>query len=347
MEHTTPSPAAPPAGIDPAAPPAKLAPLPAPDPAPEEPEPEPEFGYAVPEYDPAQYRWVPVRRVPRADGWTEEKQRRFIEALADTGLVSLAAKEVGMTRMSAYRLRRAPYAGAFARAWDVARERAGTLIEDIAFERAIEGVEQDNYNARGELAESKRVYNDRLLTFLLSHLKPERYSREARLARVEGHFSAGGGGTPEPAAPALAQARDAHPDEDAAPRALTASRAPHVTLDEALRAMEPVLPAPVEDLVDPGELEDDLLCAEMLDGKLPQFHNEQRPAKSPERVRAEAIAAQMERGRLASEKYDRGEKISNEEFVDWCVYLDPQQGRTRRRKPRDENQRAWIEARRG
>ena len=31
------------------------------------------------EYDPADYRWVPVRRAPRYDGWTEEKQRRFIE----------------------------------------------------------------------------------------------------------------------------------------------------------------------------------------------------------------------------------------------------------------------------
>ena len=31
-------------------------------------------------YDPADYRWVPVRRKPRFDGWTEEKQRRFIEA---------------------------------------------------------------------------------------------------------------------------------------------------------------------------------------------------------------------------------------------------------------------------
>ena len=116
-----------------------------------------EFGYSAPDYDPAQYRWVPVRRVPRRDGWTEEKQRRFIEVLADTGLVALAAKEVGMTRMSAYRLRRAPYAGAFARAWDVARERAGTLIEDIAFERAIEGVEEDQYNANGELRDSRRV----------------------------------------------------------------------------------------------------------------------------------------------------------------------------------------------
>ncbi|MFN3726275.1 MAG: hypothetical protein ACK4SZ_08220 [Allosphingosinicella sp.] len=41
-------------------------------------------------YDPADYRWVPVRRRPRYDGWTEEKQRRFI-VLADTGLVSAAA----------------------------------------------------------------------------------------------------------------------------------------------------------------------------------------------------------------------------------------------------------------
>ena len=46
-------------------------------------------------YDPAHYRWVPVRRRPRYDGWTEEKQRRYI-VLADTGLVSAAAKAVGM-----------------------------------------------------------------------------------------------------------------------------------------------------------------------------------------------------------------------------------------------------------
>ena len=59
-------------------------------------------GYDSPEYyDPQEYRWVPVRRRPRHDGWTEEKQRRFIEALADTGLVSHAAKSVGMSRESA------------------------------------------------------------------------------------------------------------------------------------------------------------------------------------------------------------------------------------------------------
>lgn len=50
------------------------------------------------DYDPADYRWVPVKRRSRFDGWTEEKQRRFIEGLADTRLVSHAAKAVGMSR---------------------------------------------------------------------------------------------------------------------------------------------------------------------------------------------------------------------------------------------------------
>ncbi|MCW3846562.1 hypothetical protein OF829_04875 [Sphingomonas sp. LB-2] len=92
-----------------AAEPATLAePAPAPDPAPpesvnaltvqEDPAPPPE------PYDPADYRWVPVRRRPRLDGWTEEKQRRFIETLADTGLVNVAARAVGMTREGAYAL---------------------------------------------------------------------------------------------------------------------------------------------------------------------------------------------------------------------------------------------------
>ncbi len=83
-------------------------------------------------YDPAEYRWVPVRRRPRLDGWTEEKMRRFIETLADTGQVGLAAKTVGMSRESAYKLKRAPHGAAFARAWDAARHHAGGFLEDVA-----------------------------------------------------------------------------------------------------------------------------------------------------------------------------------------------------------------------
>ena len=140
-------------------------------------------GVAPPEaYDPADYRWVPVRRRARLDGWTEEKQRRFIETLADTGQVGLAAKAVGMSRESAYKLRRAPHAAAFARAWDAARHHAGSLLEDVAFERAIEGVEHNVFDEHGEVICTRRVHNDRLLMFLLRHLKPERYAADALVA---------------------------------------------------------------------------------------------------------------------------------------------------------------------
>lgn len=36
-------------------------------------------------FDPADYKWIPVRRRPRKDGWSEAKQRLFIEVLAMPG----------------------------------------------------------------------------------------------------------------------------------------------------------------------------------------------------------------------------------------------------------------------
>lgn len=240
-----------------------------------------------PAYDPAEYRWVPVRRRPRHDGWTEEKQRRFIEALADTGLVSHAAKAVGMSRQSATRLRRSPHNAAFARAWDAARLHSGSALEDIAFERAIEGQEQNIYNEYGEVVCTKRVVNDRLLTFLLSHLMPERYGKAARAA--------------------------APTDTPPAPEVLEAS----------LRAMEPPLPAPPEALLDPETLEAEIEIAEIADGTLPQFLSEQHPRKSEEQIKAEEIAAQHVRGKIACEKSERGEELNDQEYRDSCHYLDP------------------------
>jgi len=56
--------------------------------------------------------------------WTTDKALAFLGALAELGQVSEAARAVGMTRQSAYRLRaRLGDAGPFARAWDQARAR--------------------------------------------------------------------------------------------------------------------------------------------------------------------------------------------------------------------------------
>ena len=59
---------------------------------------------------------VPGRR--RADGWTALRQAAFLVALARTGSVSQAAREVGMARETAYRLRSREGGESFAAAWD-------------------------------------------------------------------------------------------------------------------------------------------------------------------------------------------------------------------------------------
>ncbi len=55
--------------------------------------------------------------VPRtgnhADGWTVERQQRFVTALADIGSVCAAAKAVNMASEGTYQLRRKPDASAF------------------------------------------------------------------------------------------------------------------------------------------------------------------------------------------------------------------------------------------
>src|SRR3546814_15381884 len=83
------------------------APIPAPDATPA-PKPEPIPALDAHGHDPAAYEWVPVLRKRRKDGWSPDKQRAFIEVLADTGSVATAAQRVGMSESSAYRLRRSP-----------------------------------------------------------------------------------------------------------------------------------------------------------------------------------------------------------------------------------------------
>lgn len=65
--------------------------------------------------------FYPVPRLRRRDdGWLPARQADFLGYLAETGSVSAAAARVGMSRESAYRLRRREGAESFAAAWDAA-----------------------------------------------------------------------------------------------------------------------------------------------------------------------------------------------------------------------------------
>ncbi len=58
----------------------------------------------------------------RRDGWTPERQLRFLAALARTPSITKAAAYAGMSRESAYRLRARKDGALFAAAWDHALE---------------------------------------------------------------------------------------------------------------------------------------------------------------------------------------------------------------------------------
>ena len=120
--------------------------------------------------------FTPVpRQYERHDGWTPERQRGFIEALADTGSVEAACKAVDMSSVGAYHLRRQPGADSFRAAWEAALGLGVQRIEDVVMDRALNGVEEPLYSY-GKLVGTRTRYNDRLLMFILRNRAPERFA---------------------------------------------------------------------------------------------------------------------------------------------------------------------------
>ena len=192
-------------------------------------------------FNPADYKWVPVLRRPRADGWTPQRQVDFIAALADCGCVEQAAREVGMSVKSCYRLRRAPGAENFAAAWDAALAQAARRLVDLAFERAINGSEEPVFDRDGNRVGRRMRHNDRLLMFLLRAYHPDRFRHAHHSTRF--------------------------PDEQPPP-AIEA-------VGEALRRLEPIPPEQPHLLMAPDELADELFMADALNGELPHWRRGQ------------------------------------------------------------------------
>lgn len=124
--------------------------------------------------------FTPVPRRERHDGWTPERQREFIAALAELGSVSGACRRVAMAVFGAYALRRAAGAESFRAAWKQALDMGAQRLADIAMDRAIEGVPIP-IMYHGEQVAERRHYNDRLLTFMLQHHQPETYGHNGAL----------------------------------------------------------------------------------------------------------------------------------------------------------------------
>jgi hypothetical protein len=112
--------------------------------------------------DPLAFDPVPSR-TNRHDGWTPEKQRAFIQALSRIGVLTMAARSVGMSAKSAYALlKRAGEESSFARAWREALVQGRTNVRYTSIGRALDG-ELVPYFYGGLQRGYRRVFNDRLL----------------------------------------------------------------------------------------------------------------------------------------------------------------------------------------
>jgi hypothetical protein len=195
-------------------------------------------------FDPTAYKWIPVARRERADGWTADKQRAFIEALADECSVTRAAAIVGMSSGGAYKLRRLPGGERFKAAWDAALREGAAKLADELTQRAIDGVEEPVFY-KGERVGTRRRYNDRLGMFLLRAHMPEVYDADRRGAAPETP-----GSTPGPA-PAAAVP----------------------TVAAALESLTPAMPDAPHLSLAPDELAEEVLLADTGDGALPVWHH--------------------------------------------------------------------------
>ena len=129
---------------------------------------------AVDDADPGAFEAVMLRY--RYDGWLPDKQTEFIERLADCGCVEEAARSVGMSRNSAYALRRRADGQAFRLAWDAALDTAVARLGDAAMARAINGVPVPIFHG-GEQVGERRHFDERLTMFLLRYRDPARYGK--------------------------------------------------------------------------------------------------------------------------------------------------------------------------
>ena len=126
-------------------------------------------------------------------GWSRARQAGFLRALSATHSIKEAARSVGMSRQSAYRLRSRLKGQAFDLAWEVAFHHSYDVLAHAALERALNGVEVPVF-FQGEQVGSYRRFDERLTVALLQWSTagnvPVLGKRGAEAERHAGRFEA-------------------------------------------------------------------------------------------------------------------------------------------------------------
>ena len=119
------------------------------------------------------------------NAWSRAKMAAFLRELAASQSVAGAARSVGMSRQSAYRLKNRLASTPFALGWEVALEAGFSQLAHAMMDRAINGVEVPHYY-QGELIGTSRSYDERLAIWIANN--PWKVGRQ----QVAREFSAEG-----------------------------------------------------------------------------------------------------------------------------------------------------------
>jgi len=109
---------------------------------------------------------------------TDTELQTYLDALAEHGNVTKAARAAGMKLKTILQYRKADEQ--FAEAEELAQQEAADALEWAARERAVNGVEEQRYDKDGNLVATRTVYSDSLMTLLLKGAKPDKYADRSK-----------------------------------------------------------------------------------------------------------------------------------------------------------------------
>ena len=110
---------------------------------------------------------IPARQ--RVDGWTPDRQRAFLDFLADGLTVEAACRGVGLTHQSAYALRKRACGAGFSLGWEAAQIHARARLAAVAYSRALDGYTETTTRPDGSVV-ARHKFDNRLLMAQLSRL---------------------------------------------------------------------------------------------------------------------------------------------------------------------------------
>lgn len=110
--------------------------------------------------------------MPSVSRFTKSKRAAFLLRLADTANVSASCAAAGVSRQTAYALKRRD--AVFAAQWEDALQSALDGLEAEIIRRAIEGTEKEQF-FQGQSVGTVVTYSDSLAMFLLKSKRPSVY----------------------------------------------------------------------------------------------------------------------------------------------------------------------------